>query len=68
MTVKKVVKLKTFNLNNRLKMYTYEVWIRLNPYQTAHVRVQANDDYQAKLIAEAQYGQGNVLNWTRIDG
>jgi hypothetical protein len=48
-------------------MYTYEVWIRLNPYQTAHVRVQASDDYQAKMIAEAQYGQGNVLNWTRID-
>lgn len=49
-------------------MYTYEVWIRLNAYQTAHVRVNANDDLQAKMIAEAQYGQGNVLNWTRIDG
>jgi hypothetical protein len=49
-------------------MNTYEVWIRINQYQTAHVRLQARDDYQAKLIAEAQYGQGNVLNWTRIDG
>lgn len=48
-------------------MFTYEVWIRLNPYQTAHVRLQANDDLQAKLIAEAQYGSGNVLNWTRIN-
>lgn len=47
-------------------MYTYEVWIRLNQYQTAHVRVQASDDYQAKMIAEAQYGHGNVLNYTRI--
>jgi hypothetical protein len=47
-------------------MYTYEVWIRLNQYQTAHVRVNANDDLQAKLIAESQYGSGNVLNYTRI--
>jgi len=46
-------------------MYTYEVWIRLNQYQTAHVRVNANDDLQAKLIAES-YWPGNVLNWTRI--
>jgi hypothetical protein len=47
-------------------MYLYEVWIRLNPYQTAHVRVNANDDLQAKLIAESQHGPGNVLNYTRI--
>lgn len=48
-------------------MYTYTVWIRLDPLRTAHVRVQADNDMDAKLIAEAQYGQGNVLNWTRID-
>jgi hypothetical protein len=47
-------------------MYTYEIWIRLNPYQTAHVRLQADDDLRAKMIAEAQYGQGNVLNYTRV--
>ena len=47
-------------------MYTYEVWIRLNSLQTAHVRVQASNDMQAKMIAEAQYGQGNVLNYTRV--
>jgi hypothetical protein len=47
-------------------MRTYQVWIRLNQYQTAHVNVQANDDLQAKLIAESQYGVGNVLNWTCI--
>jgi hypothetical protein len=50
----------------RLVMYTYQVWIRLNQYQTAHVHVTASDDNQAKLIAESQYGYGNVLNWTRI--
>lgn len=48
-------------------MYTYEVWIRINAYQTVHVRIQANNDYEAKLIAEAQYGVGNVLNYTRIE-
>lgn len=48
-------------------MYTYEVWVRLNPHQTAHVRVNANDDLQAKMIAEAQYGHGNVLHYTRVN-
>lgn len=48
-------------------MYKYQVWVRINDYQTAHTVVFANDDYQAKILAESQYGQGNVLNWTRID-
>ena len=48
-------------------MYLYEVWVRLNPYQTAHVRVNAGNDWEAKMIAEAQYGSGNVLNYTRIN-
>lgn len=48
-------------------MYTYEVWVRIDPYRTVHVRVQANNDWDAKMIAEAQYGQGNVLNYTRVD-
>lgn len=47
-------------------MYIYEIWIRLNPYQTAHVRLQADNDLQAKMLAEAQYGVGNVLNYTRV--
>ena len=47
-------------------MYTYDVWVRLNAYQTANVRVQASNDMQAKMIAEAQYGRGNVLNYTRV--
>ena len=47
-------------------MYTYNVWIRLNPYQTANVHVQADNDWQAKMIAESQYGSGNVLNYTRV--
>lgn len=47
-------------------MYQYELWVRVNEYQTAHTRVWANDDYSAKLLGEAQYGQGNVLNYTRL--
>ena len=48
-------------------MYRYNVWIRLNQYQTANVIVNADNDWQAKMIAEAQYGQGMVLNYTRAD-
>ena len=47
-------------------MYLYEIWIRLNPYQTAHTRLHANNDIEAKMIAESQYGTGSVLNYTRI--
>ena len=48
-------------------MYKYAVWIRLNQYQTANVVVNADNDWQAKMIAESQYGSGNVLNYSRID-
>ena len=47
-------------------MYQYTVWIRLNPYQTANVSVWADNDWQAKMIAESQHGPGNVLNYTRV--
>ena len=49
-------------------MYTYEVWIRLNPSQTAHVRITASNDWECRMIAEAQYGEGMVLNYTRLNG
>jgi hypothetical protein len=48
-------------------MYSYAVWIRLNPLQTANVRVQANNDWECKLVAESMYGQGNVLSYSRIN-
>ena len=48
-------------------MNTYLVWVRINQYQTVHVRINADYDYQAKLIAESQYGSGNVLNYTLIN-
>jgi hypothetical protein len=47
-------------------MYRYTVWVRLNQYQTANVVVNADNDWQAKMIAEAQYGPGMVLNYSRI--
>lgn len=49
-------------------MYCYELWVRINPYQTVNVRVWADNDLQAKMIGEAQYGSGQVLNYTRING
>lgn len=48
-------------------MHRYKVWVRLNSYQTANVIVNADNDMQAKMIAEAQYGQGMVLNYMRED-
>jgi len=46
-------------------MYQYRVWIRLNQTQTANVIVNADNDIQAKMLAESLYGHGNVLNYFR---
>jgi hypothetical protein len=48
-------------------MYKYKLWIRINEYQTVETIIYANTDYDAKLLGEAQFGVGNVLNYTRID-
>lgn len=48
-------------------MYTFEVWVRLNPYQTAHIRLRANNGLECKMIAEAQYGAGNILHYTQLN-
>lgn len=47
-------------------MYQYAILIRINNYQTANTTVYADNDHQAKMLAEAQYGQGTVLNYTRM--
>lgn len=47
-------------------MYKYAIWARINNYQTVNTFVWANDDYQAKMISEAQFGFGNVLNYSRV--
>ena len=48
-------------------MYKYKLWIRINEYQTLNAYVWADDDYSAKMLGEAQYGQGNVLGYWRED-
>jgi hypothetical protein len=47
-------------------MYKYQLWVRINQLQTANTIVFADNDYVAKQLGEAQYGAGNVLNYTRI--
>ena len=48
-------------------MYQYQLWVRINQTQTANTVVYASNDYAAKQLGEAQYGQGNVLSYTRIN-
>lgn len=47
-------------------MTAYKVWVRVTPTQTVHVIIYADNDNACKLIADAQYGIGNVLNYMRI--
>ena len=48
-------------------MSRYLIWVRINAYQTANTIVYAHSDYQARQLAEAQYGIGMVLNYTLVD-
>ena len=48
-------------------MYKYKLWVRINDYQTLNAYVWADDDYSAKMLGEAQYGQRNVLGYWRED-
>ena len=48
-------------------MYKFTVWVRLNQLQTTHVVIYADNGLYAKQQAEAQYGAGNVLNYTQIN-
>jgi hypothetical protein len=41
----------------------FKVWVRLTPIQSVFTYVWAANAYEAKKIAEAQYGAGNVLGW-----
>jgi hypothetical protein len=49
----------------RISMYKYKLWVRVNEYQTAFTIIYAENDYAAKLLGEAQYGIGNVLSYTK---
>lgn len=48
-------------------MYKYAVWVRINQLQTANTVIWANSDWEAKALAEAQYGPGMVLNYSRVN-
>lgn len=48
-------------------MYKYQLWVRINQTQTANTVVFASNDLEAKMLGESQYGQGNVLSYTRIN-
>jgi hypothetical protein len=48
-------------------MYKYQLWVRINQTQTTNTVVWADNDYAARQLGEAQYGAGNVLNYTRIN-
>lgn len=40
--------------------------LRVSSTQTAHTIVFASNAYEAKLLGEAKYGHGNVLNYTEM--
>jgi hypothetical protein len=47
-------------------MKRYQLWVRISTTQTANTIVFAENAWEAKLLGEAQYGVGNVLNYTEI--
>ena len=48
-------------------MIRYRLWVRLTALQTAKTYIYASNDYEAKMLGEAQYGVGNVLGYWRED-
>jgi hypothetical protein len=48
-------------------MTRYRLWVRLTAFQTANTYIFADNDYDAKLLGEAQYGVGNVLGYWRAE-
>ena len=47
-------------------MSRYLLWVRISTTQTANTIVYAENAWEAKLLGEAQYGVGNVLNYTEV--
>ena len=47
-------------------MSRYLLWVRISTTQTANTIVFAENAWEAKLLGEAQYGVGNVLNYTEL--
>jgi hypothetical protein len=47
-------------------MKRYQLWVRISTTQTANTIVYAENSLLAKQLGEAQYGIGNVLNYTEM--
>jgi hypothetical protein len=47
-------------------MKRWQLWVRVSLTQTVHTIIYASNAIEAKLIGEAQYGHGSVLNYTEI--
>ena len=48
-------------------MTRYKLWVRINDFQTPNTYIWADNDLEARLLGEAQYGVGNVLGYWRED-
>ena len=48
-------------------MKRWQLWIRFANGTTAHTIVFAFNAFDAKSLGEAQYGTGNVLNYTEVN-
>jgi hypothetical protein len=47
-------------------MKRFQLWVRISSTQTAFTFVYAENPLLAKQLAEAQYGIGNVINYTEF--
>jgi hypothetical protein len=47
-------------------MKKYKLLVRINSCMTIYTIVFADESYMAKQLGEAQYGAGNVLNYTEV--
>jgi hypothetical protein len=47
-------------------MKRYLLWVRISTIQTTNTIIFAENALAAKQLGEAQYGIGNVLNYTEI--
>jgi hypothetical protein len=47
-------------------MKRFELLVRVGSGISVRTIVYASTPYEAKMLGEAQYGQGNVLNYTEL--
>ena len=47
-------------------MKRFQLWVRISLTQTAFTFVYAENPLLAKQLGEAQYGIGNVINYTEL--